>query len=178
MDYRLKRENRKTLHVSVQNGQVLVKAPWFVSKSFIEAFLESKRAWIEKRVQQWEEQKQWYYLLGRRYKRGVEDVEELWRETMRSVVIPRAWELARSFGDEPKTIKISRAQKRWGSCSSKGTINLSYRLAQLPRELIDYIIIHELCHLHHMDHSKAFWKLVEARYPAYKKAHEELQNFF
>jgi predicted metal-dependent hydrolase len=164
--------------LSVEDGEVLVKAPWFVPAQDVEAFVQSKREWIEKRLRQWEERRRWYYLLGKRRERRGEDVEELWRQTTLSLIVPRAWELAKLFGEEPKAIKVSKAKRRWGSCSSKGVINLSYRLAQLPNALIDYVIVHELCHLRHMDHSKAFWREVEARYPSYRQAHKELKNFF
>ncbi len=156
---------------------MLVKAPKWMSKRTIETFLHKHRDWIEQRKKQWQERQRYYYLLGERFERDGEDVKVLWMEVMEWVVVPRAWELARRFEEEPKAIKISRAKKRWGSCSSKKNINLSYRLAQLPMELIDYVIIHELCHLTHMNHSKAFWELVEKRCPDFRKREKELQRF-
>ena len=67
------------------------------------------------------------------------------------------------------TIKITRADRMWGSCSSKKNINFSYKLAMAGELAIDYVIIHELCHLNHMNHSPNFWAAVESVMPDYKK---------
>ena len=178
MEYRLLRARRKSVAIVVENGEVIVKAPWFVPRMVIDMFVQSKREWIERRLQLDLERSLFYYHLGRRYERDGVDVEALWMETMHSYVVPRAWELAERFGERPSRIRISKAKRRWGSCSSRGSINLSYRLAQLPHDLIDYVIVHELCHLRHMDHSKAFWDLVESRFAHYRRDRERLRMFW
>ena len=77
----------------------------------------------------------------------------------------------------PTKITFRKAKTRWGSCSSKNSISLNIALAALPRSLSDYIIIHELAHIKHKNHSKAFWALVQKYYPNYKDAKEELKKF-
>ena len=77
----------------------------------------------------------------------------------------RAYEMGISYRD----LKISGAKSRWGSCSETGMITLSWRLMMSPEESIEYVIIHELCHRLHMDHSKDFWAEVEKFMPDYKK---------
>jgi predicted metal-dependent hydrolase len=82
------------------------------------------------------------------------------------------------FGDHLPGGKISvRDQKsRWGSCSSRGNLNFNYRLSLLPRELADYIIVHELCHLQEMNHSRNFWQLVAQTQPNYKQLKKALKS--
>jgi predicted metal-dependent hydrolase len=76
----------------------------------------------------------------------------------------------------PKRMAIKDQKSRWGSCSSKGNINLNYRLIMAPIEIIDYVIVHELCHLVHLNHSKEFWALVKEISPNYLKYKEWLKN--
>ena len=77
--------------------------------------------------------------------------------------------ISESTGITFRRARISGAKKSWGSCSPDGTISLSWRLMMCPPEAIDYVIVHELCHRLHMDHSKEFWAEVESRMPDYKK---------
>jgi predicted metal-dependent hydrolase len=71
-------------------------------------------------------------------------------------------------GFEPGKLRISSARTRWGSCSRQGTLSFTWRLVMAPEEVIDYVVVHELCHLRHLNHSKAFWGLVEGILPDYK----------
>ncbi|GJL74177.1 M48 family metallopeptidase [Nitrosomonas sp.] len=73
--------------------------------------------------------------------------------------------------------KLSQATTRWGSCNSRGVIRLNWRLIQLPQHLVDYVVAHELCHLIEMNHSRAFWILVESVYPDYLRARRKLKEY-
>ena len=74
-------------------------------------------------------------------------------------------------------VRIKNVKTIWGSCSSKKNLNFNFRLFFLPEALIDYVFVHELAHLKHMNHSKAFWSEVEKQIPDYKKRREELKRY-
>lgn len=75
-----------------------------------------------------------------------------------------------------KNVTVRSQRSRWGSCSSRNTISLNWKLIQTPDWVSDYVIYHELAHLTHMNHSKAFWKLLEGYFPQYKKAEKWLKD--
>ncbi len=79
----------------------------------------------------------------------------------------RVIELAKTYSFKPKKISIRRQKTRWGSCSESGVISINYKLMMLRKESIDYVIIHELCHLIELNHSKKFWNLVKDILPDY-----------
>ncbi len=74
------------------------------------------------------------------------------------------------LGLQPAAVRISSARTRWGSCSSRGTLSFTWRLALAPLEVVDYVVIHELVHLAVKNHSRDFWQQVAAAYPAYQPA--------
>ena len=86
-----------------------------------------------------------------------------------------AW-YAKITGYKPASVKITNAQKRWGSCGPKGTLNFSWRLIMAPVEVIDYLVVHELVHIGQPDHSKLFWTEVESILPDYKKREKWLKE--
>ncbi|MBL4937583.1 M48 family metallopeptidase [Clostridium sp. YIM B02515] len=75
----------------------------------------------------------------------------------------------------PKRIVIKDQKTKWGSCSSKGNINFNFRVIMAPENIVDYLVVHELCHLVHMNHSSNFWNLVKSILPNYKEAEEWLK---
>ncbi len=87
----------------------------------------------------------------------------------RDIIPERARLYARKNGYKFNRIRITRARRRWGSCSGKGNLNFSFRLAMVPVEALDYVVVHELAHLNHRNHSKKFWTEVERMMPDYKQ---------
>lgn len=83
---------------------------------------------------------------------------------------------AAQHGFEPKQVKVNSAKTRWGSCTSNGTINFTWRLVMAPMEVIDYVVLHELAHLRIKNHSPRFWKLVESLCPDFKRHRKWLRD--
>ena len=196
-DYTLIRSDRKTLGIEIdRSGSLIVRAPRRMSQTEIERFLQTKEAWIkEKQALMQERQHEvnrvdsntlWYF--GKQYPVMHSDCKTP-EVITDSIVVPSRWnqsDLVRWYGQElrrflnehlsywaaqtglrPTSCHITGARGRWGSCSGKKSVNFAWRLVFCPPEVIDYVIIHELCHIRHMNHSAAFWTLVAQFDPAY-----------
>lgn len=104
--------------------------------------------------------------------------KEYWKEIFkkwyklngRKILIERVQFYSTKHGFKVKDIKISNAQKRWGSCSGDGNLNFSWRLVMAPIDVIDCVVVHELAHIIFKDHSKNFWNKVESILPEYNNA--------
>jgi len=104
--------------------------------------------------------------------RGLRD----WiRQRARQLFPPLLAQLARTTGLEFEKVTIRSQKTRWGSCSARGHISLNDQLMFLPAKTVEYLMIHELCHTRHLNHSRAYWRLVESHCPDYRE-HEKLLN--
>jgi len=109
------------------------------------------------------------FLLRENRQQDAKEIFTKWyRNEARTYVEDRANQYAQEFGFRYKNIKIKDTKTRWGSCSRLQNLNFSWRLVMSPPEIIDYVIVHELCHLKQMNHSKKFWREVETIIPNYK----------
>jgi len=101
---------------------------------------------------------------------GAAALFDAWyRRQARQVFTERVAFYARQIGLQPQKLRISSARTRWGSCSSRGTLSFTWRLVMAPLPVIDYVVVHELCHLQVRNHSKDFWNKVRAVMPDYKE---------
>lgn len=101
---------------------------------------------------------------------------ELWyREKTYEKVIEKVHYFQPYFEMKPQEIKVKEQKKRWASCSSQRHLNFNWRCAMAPSWVLDYIVLHEMCHMVHMNHSKDFWILVEQIMPDYKKRQQWLK---
>jgi len=115
---------------------------------------------------------------------AVDDEEEVaslvcnWlREQTMRFAVPRVAAYAARVSPRPPTLKLSNARSEWGSCNQRGELRLSWRLAQLPPELAEYVIAHEVAHLAELNHSPRFWALVETLYPGHAIARRTLDDW-
>lgn len=110
-------------------------------------------------------------------KEPIRKAMKLWyREKTEEIVHERIKELQKYFDRKPSDIKIKEQKKRWASCTSKGRLLFNWRCSMASVQAVDYIIVHEMCHLYHMNHSKSFWNKVYSVLPDYKKRSEWLRN--
>lgn len=119
-----------------------------------------------------------YYILRRKPRRApvTPEVEEL-RARAKASLPPRLKELADANGFTYNRVTIKNNVSNWGSCSSKGNINLNLRLVTLPEELRDYVILHELCHLKYLNHGKEFHALLETVCPGHRELARRLKEY-
>ena len=169
------RSNRKTVAIQVNSDlSVTVRAPYSASEKDIEEILKKKEAWISKHIEKMKKTKERF---------EAEPTEKLTREKVIALaeealkVIPARVEyFARVIGVTYGKITIRNQKTRWGSCSSKGNLNFNCLLMLAPPEVLDYVVVHELCHRKQMNHSKAFWSEVEKVLPDYKEARKWLKE--
>ena len=169
------RSNRKTVAIQVNSDlSVTVRAPRSASEKDIEEILKKKEAWISKHIEKIKKTKE---------RLEADPTEKLTREKVIALaeealkVIPARVEyFARVIGVTYGKITIRNQKTRWGSCSSKGNLNFNCLLMLAPPEVLDYVVVHELCHRKQMNHSKAFWSEVEKVLPDYKEARKWLKE--
>ena len=98
------------------------------------------------------------------------------REQARRFVENRISYFNKFYNFEINRVAIKNTSTRWGSCSSKGNLNFNYKIIYLRKELADYLIVHEICHLGQLNHSKKYWALVRQTIPNYDKINKELRR--
>jgi predicted metal-dependent hydrolase len=106
--------------------------------------------------------------------RHISEVEA--RLAVRELVAMLIDEEAPAIGVEPARVQIRDQRSRWGSCSTRGTLSFNWRLVLAPFDVLDYVVVHELCHLREPNHSRRFWKLVEQRRPDWREQRDWLHE--
>ncbi len=172
MDITVIQSKRKTMSLEInKNCEVIVRAPYGVSEGEIREFVYSRQDWIRvhlakmrQRVQEQQERERRY---GKQPKLTEQELREL-SQKAKTVLSQKALFYAGQMGVTYNRITIRCQKTRWGSCSSKQNLNFNCLLMLCPEKVQDYVVIHELCHLIEMNHSKRFWKQVENIMPDYR----------
>lgn len=163
----LVRSSRKTLAVQIRaDGTVIARAPLRMPKDRILYFLSEKASWI--RMQQGRMQERENMRQQARIHLDAAQEKEL-RERAKSVLAQRTAYFARQVGVTYGRITVRDQKTRWGSCSQTGNLNFNFRLILAPPEVMDYVVVHELCHRRQMNHSAQFWQEVAQVLPDYRK---------
>lgn len=189
---RIVQSRRRTIAIHIAPDATLtVRAPLLTPLAYIKKLVAEKKQWIDKkRIQimknggpaqpkEFIDGEEFLYL-GKIHKLTFGNYKELGRSDRRAKVIEwykqqalqtiteRAHVYSRVTGWKFKSIKITKAESRWGSCGQRGSINFSWRLIMAPLEVIDYVVVHELAHIEERNHSARFWNKVSAILPDYK----------
>ena len=164
--YRLIRSDRKSIGIQITADGVVVRAPKRLSAAEIDRFVQSKRSWIEGHLAK---------IPAPQPKFTQTEIEALARKAL-TVIPDRVRHFAPMVGVTYGRITIRNQRSRWGSCSGKGNLNFNCLLMLTPDHVIDYVVVHELCHRLEMNHSPKFWAQVERVLPDYQKSREWLKE--
>ena len=171
-DYTLVRSRRKTLGLQVKDGRLIVRAPLYMPEFAIKAVLLKNSAKINRMLEKQAS------APARQSAGGVlteNELKEL-NKKAKAYIPARAAFYAQKYGVKYGQISIRAQRTRWGSCSSKGNLNFNCLLMLTDADIIDSVVAHEICHLRHMNHSKAFYDDLLKLYPDYNRCRKWLKE--
>ena len=218
--YTVNKAKIKNIYISIQNGEVVIKAPWYTTSNQIQEIVESKREWITKKLQEYQTSPrktkdyadgETFQVLGEKYTLNIyykdiangrlniadghisivlplvlaeaDNTERIksMMDKMYFMIAQREVELAmektrKLTGLAPDEYNIKKLKSVWGKCTSSKKITIIQDLMMYSRHAIEYVVLHEFCHLKYMNHSKNFWAFVEQYMPDYKDAERELKK--
>ncbi|MBD3300141.1 MAG: DUF45 domain-containing protein [Candidatus Moranbacteria bacterium] len=171
LNYRLKKSFKaKCIRLTINNqGELSAILPWFCSLKSLEKFLKQKSSWIEKNIKK-------NINKDNILDKGTKKDYLLNKERARRMVEVLIKEYNNFYGFEFNRICIRNQKTRWGSCSSNRNLNFNWRIVWLDPDCARYLVVHELCHLEELNHSKNFWRLVERQVPDYKIIRKKLRD--
>lgn len=162
--------DRKSISIQIkEDATVHVRVPFYTGPGAARRFIEEKREWIrinhQKMLSRLAENAE--PALSPVQQKQTEILKKRFLNAAKTYFPRRCAELQKLTGGVYDKISIRNQKTRWGSCSQTGTLSFNYRLMMAPPQVSDYVIVHELCHLTHMNHSDAFWKKVADIMPDY-----------
>ena len=199
--YKLIRSNKKNLSLQVKQGELIVKAPNLMPQNEIENFIIIKQKWINKHInkkiipQNTYKNNDKFLYLGIEYSLILKDCDlyfdgtnfigrgckanflNLYKQHFAKIIQTKLPQIASEYNFKFNQVRLKSQKTLWGSCSGKNNLNFNYLLMMAPLEVIESVIIHELCHTIHKNHSKKFWDLVYKIMPDYKINHKYLKDY-
>lgn len=167
---RTSRRARRVRLVVRRDGQVILTVPAGSRVSTAERFLREKSRWLVAKIAEFKDRE------GQPIMRYTRADYLKHKEAARALVAERLAHFNTQYGFTFHRIAIKDQKTRWGSCSKKGNLNFNYKIVFLAPHLADYIIVHELCHLKELNHSRRFWQLVERALPEHRRLRRELKT--
>ena len=163
--YTLIRSNRKTLGMQIKGTELIVRAPLRTSQKQIDAFVNENSAWIERNLKKAEKQQNTAEQQGALTEKELRELADRAKKYIPQRVAYFAPKVGVTYG----RITIRNQRSKWGSCSSKGDLSFNCLLMLAPPEVIDSVVVHELCHRKEMNHSPRFYAEVLRVFPEYRK---------
>lgn len=168
MTYDIIRSRRRTMAAQIKDGQLIVRAPLYATDAEIRDFVQKHQRWAEKHLAEAQ-------ALDTIKPLTMDELRDLAQQA-KAVIPQRVAYYAPLIGVDYGRITIRAQHSRWGSCSSKGNLNFNCLLMLTPPEVIDSVVVHELCHRKEMNHSPKFYAEVLRVYPDYQKWHNWLKD--
>lgn len=164
--------DRKTLSIQLKPGEIIARAPLRMKDKEIYRFIDSKKVWIEKNFAKINEREKTINMV----EPFTEDDIKVLTQKAKAIIPERVAYYAPKISVTYNKITIRCQRTRWGSCSSKGNLNFNCLLALFPNQIIDSVVVHELCHRKHMNHSPQFYVEIEKVFPEYKMCNKWLKE--
>ena len=218
--YTVSKAKVKNIYISIQDGEVVVKAPWYVTAEQIQSVVENKRKWIMNALEKYSvsprKAKEYcegerFQILGKSYVLSIyfqmtnkaelkvnnesidiilpldyakkdnsqlvsKLIDKMYYMIAEKEVEEKKKKMRKLTGLAPEEYRIKKTKTLWGSCSSNRKITINQNLMMYSKKAIDYVVLHEICHLRYMNHSKKFWDMVATYMPDYKEAERELKQ--
>lgn len=171
--YEVQKSFRRSISIHVSDDKkIIVKAPFGMQVHTIENFLREKRSWILKQFERIGDQEKAVQAAGYF---SEEELKEC-RKRAKKIIPERVEHYAKLMDVSYGRISIRLQKSRWGSCSSKGNLNFNCLLVLMPSEILDSVVVHELCHRKQMNHSRKFYDEVLRIFPDYRKCEKWLKQ--
>ncbi len=178
IDYTIVRSKRRSIGFEVRpGGKITVRIPMRASVNTVKEIIEDKKDWLyEMYLKQKDKIDTDSLREAERSDPRTAYLEKKYRQAAKRYIYERVEYYIDMIGGHYSSIRIGDQKTRWGSCSNNGTLSFSWRLMLAPPRVLDYVVIHEICHLTYMDHSKNFWDLVSVYDPDYKEHRKWLKE--
>lgn len=213
--YTVNKAVNRNMYITVQNGEVVVNAPWYFTSNKIQQIVQEKKNWILSKMQEYEENLsniQSVKIFGKNYDVQVEyknikapelnlrenykieiilpakykkvgneqilkmSIEKMYEQIANTEIEDIMEKTRKMLGIAPEDYEIRKMEKTLGKCED-GKITIAPELMQYKREVIEYVVAHEFCHLKYKTHGKRFYQIIEKYIPEYKKYEREIQEF-
>ncbi len=171
--YIIQKSRRRSIAVSVlPDNRVLVKAPYGTPERMVQEFLITKKSWITNQIEKQTREVQKAESLGLLSNDEIKQIKKQAR-----IILPeRVKYWAEKIGVTYGRISIRLQSSRWGSCAQNGNLNFNCLLVIMPSEILDSVVVHELCHRKYMNHSKDFYAEIDRVFPEYKRCNKWLKE--